>query len=348
MKIPRILYTSGDPAGVGLDLALTLAAHNFAAQIVVLADPKHLSQRIQERSSLGNKTPENNTLENKAIEIITIDDSFFSQAVFSNSNANTLYVYPIEDTLCHNVIAGHAEKNTSPYILAMLDKAINLCATGNADAMVTGPINKALINDYGINFSGHTEYLAEATNTKKTVMMLSNDTVSVCLATTHIPLKAVAEAITEANLRETLTIMHDYWLQFNTKPAHISVLGLNPHAGEDGHIGTEEKDFITNTLKALNHEGMNLHGPLSADTAFCQPLLTNTDMYLAMYHDQGLPIVKYTGFGNTVNITLGLPITRTSVDHGTAYALAAGDGIDSGSLDKAIAVAIGITQNKHN
>jgi 4-hydroxythreonine-4-phosphate dehydrogenase len=221
--------------------------------------------------------------------------------------------------------------------LQTLDAAIDGCLQNTFAAMVTGPVHKSVINDAGIPFSGHTEYLAEKTHTDKVVMMLATEGLRVALATTHLPLKEVPAAITSTELETVIRILHrDMQNQFGIKQPRILVAGLNPHAGEGGHLGREEIDVIEPVLKKLRGEQMNLIGPLPADTLFTAKYLDHADAVLAMYHDQGLPVLKYKGFGNAVNVTLGLPIIRTSVDHGTALDLAGTGKADMGSLRTAI------------
>jgi 4-hydroxythreonine-4-phosphate dehydrogenase len=231
-------------------------------------------------------------------------------------------------------------------VVRTLELATDGCLSGCFDAMVTAPVQKSIINDAGIPFSGHTEFLAARTNTAQVVMLLAAGELRVALATTHLPLSAVSKAITRDSLARTLRILHaDLQGKFSIEAPCIAVLGLNPHAGEGGHLGREEIEIITPLLEQLRAEGMHLLGPLPADTAFSPKLLEQTDAYLAMFHDQGLPVLKYAGFGNAVNITLGLPIVRTSVDHGTALELA-GTGLASdGSLRAALGLAVKLARH---
>jgi 4-hydroxythreonine-4-phosphate dehydrogenase len=218
---------------------------------------------------------------------------------------------------------------------------------GDFDAVVTGPVHKGIINKAGVSFSGHTEYFAQQSNTADVVMMLATDGLRVCLATTHIPLAYVSRAITPERIEKVVRIMNtDLKLKFGIAQPTIYVCGLNPHAGEDGHLGKEEIQIITPTLDMLRSQGLNLIGPLPADTIFQPKYLDKADAVLAMYHDQGLPVLKFKGFGNSVNITLGLPFIRTSVDHGTAVDLAGSGDVDTGSMKRAISKAIKLAKRK--
>ena len=249
------------------------------------------------------------------------------------------------------VQAGQLNKNNSQYVLNMLNIAIDGCQDGTFDAMVTAPIHKGIINDAGITFTGHTEYLAERTNTKNVVMMLVGGGMRVALATIHIALKDVPSAITKTGLESTLRILHaDLIAKFGIRNPRILVAGLNPHAGEDGYLGHEEIDIINPVLDKLRNENMNLVGALPADTLFTKHHLDKADAVLAMYHDQGLPVLKHASFGGGVNVTLGLPIIRTSVDHGTALDLAGANKtsnkINNGSMIAAIELAIELASQK--
>ncbi len=239
------------------------------------------------------------------------------------------------------VVPGHPDVRNAPYVIEMLDRACDGCTNGEFAAMVTAPVQKSILMDAGFRFSGHTEYLAERTRAALPVMLLINDSLRVALVTTHLALRDVPRAITRERLRATLRIVNmDLERHFSLQPPRIAVLGLNPHAGEGGHLGREELDIIEPVIAELRAEGMNLQGPIPADTAFTPHFLKGVDVVLAMYHDQGLPVLKHVGFGNAVNMTLGLPILRTSVDHGTALALARSGKADAGSLSAAVALAI--------
>ena len=236
---------------------------------------------------------------------------------------------------------GRLDPGNSPYVLRLLDRALSGCRSGEFAAMVTAPVHKGIINDAGIPFTGHTEYLAEKTQTPRVVMMLAGGDLRVALATTHLPLRDVPDAITRESLEATLRILHtDLQIKYGINRPRILVAGLNPHAGEGGHLGDEEIRVITPVVERLRGEGMQLLGPLPADTLFTPPLLAQGDCILAMYHDQGLTALKYATFGHGINVTLGLPIIRTSVDHGTALELAGTGRADPGSLFAAVTEAV--------
>ncbi len=317
----RIALTPGEPAGIGPDLVVTLAQVAQPHEIVIIADPQLLLSRAQ---SLG--LP----LSLREINLAEIPRA---------SLAGELAILPVH--LNSPAQAGVLNVDNATYILKTLDAAINGCVKQEFAALVTGPVHKSVINDAGIAFTGHTEYLAEKTATEKVVMMLATTGLRVALATTHLPLKDVAAAINETELTQVITILQrDLQQQFGIAKPRILVCGLNPHAGEGGHLGREEIDIIEPTLHRLRAQGINLIGPLPADTLFTPKYLDHADAVLAMYHDQGLPVLKYKGFGQAVNITLGLPIIRTSVDHGTALDLAGTGKADLGSLRTALSYAI--------
>jgi 4-hydroxythreonine-4-phosphate dehydrogenase len=240
-------------------------------------------------------------------------------------------------------VPGRLDVANAPYVLETLDMAIGGCAAGAFHAIVTAPVHKGVINDAGVRFSGHTEYFAAATGAELPVMLLVGGGLRVALATTHLPLAKVSAAIEPQRLADVLTIMdHDLRRLFGLRRPRILVLGLNPHAGESGHLGREEIEVIEPTLEVLRTQGLRLEGPVPADTAFLPHRLAGIDAVLAMYHDQGLPVLKHASFGHAVNVTLGLPIIRTSVDHGTALDRAGGKDIDSGSLDAALELAVAL------
>ncbi len=323
-----IALTPGEPAGIGPDLVITLAQEAQQHEIVAIADPQLLQTRAQQ---LG-----------LPLRLREIDLHEKPRA----SVAGELAVLPV--ALAQAAVPGKLNVSNAPYILQTLDAAITGCMAGHFAALVTGPVQKSVINDAGIPFSGHTEYLAEKTNTPKVVMMLATEGLRVALATTHLPLKDVAAAITDDELTQVTEILQrDMQLQFGIEQPRILVCGLNPHAGEGGHLGREEIDVIEPVLEKLRARGMNLIGPLPADTLFTPKYLDKADAVLAMYHDQGLPVLKYKGFGQAVNITLGLPIIRTSVDHGTALDLAGTGKADLGSLRTALAYALAMVAAKH-
>ena len=251
----------------------------------------------------------------------------------------------IDVPLAAAVTAGRLDSANAPYVLHTLEIAIDGCMRGRFDAMVTAPVHKGIINDAGIAFTGHTEFLAERTRTAHVVMLLVGGGLRVALATTHVAVKDIARQITPGSLEQTLRVLHrDLTTRFGIAAPRIAVAGLNPHAGESGHLGREEIDIIAPLLERLRREGMQLTGPLPADTLFNPQRLRNFDCVLAMYHDQGLPVLKYASFGSGVNITLGLPIVRTSVDHGTALDLAGTGNVDIGSLRTAIELAAALAR----
>jgi len=326
----KIVITSGEPAGIGPDICLNLTGPITDAldntELYIIADPVLLTERAE---LLGKEIhlQIHNSTDN-------LSDSY---------QAGKLNVIPLP--LNEPVQAGKLNAKNSAYVLNMLDLAHDLCLQNLVDAMVTGPIQKSIINQAGYSFTGHTEYLAEKTESAP-VMMLATNKMRVALATTHLPLKNVSQAITRETLTETLNILNLFLKQkVGIEKPRILVCGLNPHAGEDGNLGDEEINTIIPVIKKLQQQDMGLVGPLPADTLFTAKYLSNADAVLAMYHDQGLPVLKYSGFGKAVNITLGLPFIRTSVDHGTALDLAAtGDASDS-SMIEAINMAIELNQH---
>jgi 4-hydroxythreonine-4-phosphate dehydrogenase len=321
MGLPRIAITSGEPAGIGPDIVLAAAQQPWEAELVALADPHLLEQRA---AALGLEL---------VLEPVELDGAP------RRHQPGTLKVLPV--SLGQPCQPGQLNTANAAYVLQTLQRAVDGCMQGRFSAMVTAPVQKSVINDAGIPFSGHTEFLAEATNTDRVVMMLATRELRVALATTHLPLAAVPAAITKELLLATLQILdRDLKTKFGLDAPRIAVLGLNPHAGEGGHLGREELDIIIPALEELRAAGMDLLGPLPADTAFNPKVLERVDAVFAMYHDQGLPVLKYSGFGNAINITLGLPIIRTSVDHGTALDLAGSGSADPGSLGRALDVAI--------
>ena len=321
MTIPRIAITAGEPAGIGPDVVLAVAQQPCAAELVVVADPQMLRERA---AQLG-----------LPLELEEADLATAAQA----HRPGVLKVLPV--ALNKTCLPGRLDPANGPYVLETLQTAVNGCMAGTFGAMVTAPVQKSVINDAGIPFSGHTEFLAQATGTPRVVMMLATEQLRVALATTHLPLSAVPGAITRELLLETLQILaSDLTGKFGLAKPRIAVLGLNPHAGEGGHMGREEIDVIIPALEELRKNGLDLLGPLPADTAFNPKVLADCDAVFAMYHDQGLPVLKFAGFGRAVNITLGLPVIRTSVDHGTALDLAGSGNAESGSLEQALATAL--------
>ena len=316
--IPRIAITAGEPAGIGPDLCIAVAQQHFEAELVIIADPQLLQQRaalLQQNFRLSPYRPT------------------------SAPRAGQVSVAPVP--LRAAAEAGKLASENAAYVLETLDCAIRGCKDRSFQAMVTAPVHKGIINDAGIAFTGHTEYLAEKTGAATVVMMLATPGLRVALATTHLPLAQVSAAITRDRLEAVLRCLHAELVnRFSIADPRILVAGLNPHAGEDGHLGREEIDVIEPVLAALREQGLRLSGPLPADTLFTPPCLARADAVLAMYHDQGLPVLKHMGFGRSVNITLGLPLVRTSVDHGTALEKAATGAADAGSLAAAIEAAI--------
>jgi 4-hydroxythreonine-4-phosphate dehydrogenase len=324
---PRIALTPGEPGGIGPDLCLLLAQQAHDVELVAVCDPALLQARAK---ILG--LPFNwRHLDTGAVPLKTVPGE--------------LCISPVP--LAQPVACGHTSPANARYVLETLDTAISGCLDGRFAAMVTGPVHKAVINEAGIPFSGHTEYLAEATATENAVMLLATEGLRVALATTHIPLSEVSGRITASRLDRTIhTLHHGLRVDFGIEHPVITVCGLNPHAGEGGHLGREEIDIIIPALQILRAQGLNLTGPLPADTVFTPDHLGQTDAVLAMYHDQGLPVLKHMGFGQAVNITLGLPIIRTSVDHGTALELAGTGKAAAGSLQAALSCAIEIARRR--
>lgn len=320
MPLPFAL-TPGEPAGIGPDLCLLLARETQPHAIVAIASRTLLAERAEQ---LG-----------LAIDLLDVGPGAWPTAP---ATANSLYVW--DTPLQAPVTAGQLNPHNGRYVLDTLTRAGQGCIDGIFAGMITAPVHKGVINEAGISFSGHTEFLAELTGTEQVVMMLATHGLRVALVTTHLPLKDVAAAITAERLERVTRILHaDLVGKFGIAQPRILVCGLNPHAGEGGHLGREEIDIIEPALQRMRGEGLNLIGPLPADTLFTPKHLDTCDAVLAMYHDQGLPVLKYKGFGAAVNVTLGLPIVRTSVDHGTALDLAGTGRIDTGSLQVALETA---------
>jgi len=317
--IPRLAITPGEPAGIGPDLCVRIAQRDWASELIAVADPALLAARAE---ALG-----------LPLQLTTWDPAAGATA----HRAGALKIRPA--SLSGPAQPGRLDPANAGYVAETLKMACDGCLSGLFDAMVTGPVHKGVINDAGLPFSGHTEFLAERCGADP-VMMLVAPGLRVALATTHLPLARVSRAITPEVLTRVLdTLDRELRTRFGIGHPRILVCGLNPHAGEGGHLGREEIEIIEPTLAKLRAAGLDLTGPLPADTAFVAPRLAQADVVLAMYHDQGLPVLKHLGFGRAVNVTLGLPIIRTSVDHGTALDLA-GTGLgDTGSLEAAIACA---------
>ena len=321
----RLALTPGEPAGVGPDLLIQTVQQQQDLEIVAFADANMLAKRAE--------------LLGLPLKILPFDKT----QTPTPTAAGTVTV--AEVSLTETAVPGQLNLNNAPYVLKTLDAAIAACQSGVCQSMVTGPVQKSIINDAGISFSGHTEYLAEKTSTATVVMMLATTELRVALATTHLPLRDVADEITAELLGNVINVLHqDLITKFNIAAPKILVCGLNPHAGEGGHRGREEIEIIEPVLDQFREQGLDIIGPLPADTLFTAKHLQTADAVLAMYHDQGLPVLKYQGFGKATNITLGLPIVRTSVDHGTALDLAGTGAADNGSLITAIQVASHMAQ----
>ena len=321
MRVPRIVITSGEPAGIGPDTCVMIAQADWDADLVVAADPDLIESAA------------------RALTLPVAVTPYDPAATPTPSRAGRITV--LAARCAHAPVAGTLDPANARYVLDLLDRACDGCARGEFAAMVTAPVQKSVMNDAGVAFTGHTEYLAARTHAPLPVMLLVCERMRVALVTTHLPLAAVPAAITADRLLATLRIVHaDLRRRFRIASPRIMVLGLNPHAGEAGHLGREEIDVIGPALRVARVEGIDARGPIPADTAFTPRALADVDVVLAMYHDQGLPVLKAASFGDAVNVTLGLPIVRTSVDHGTALALARTGRADAGSLRAAVALAI--------
>lgn len=320
-----LAITTGEPAGIGPDLILSIASQSLPNHVVI-ADPALLARRAEEL--------------NLAVTIKAVDNP----SACHDHEPGQLQVYPIRSQA--PTIPGKPDKRNADYVLNCLELAAQGCLQGKFAAVITGPVHKAIMNEANIPFTGQTEFFAQQCHVKNTVMMLTNSALRVALATTHLPLKEISQAITEESITAKLQVLHDDLItKFNIPKPHILVSGLNPHAGEQGHLGREEIDIIEPSLEKLRQQGYHLTGPLPADTLFTEKYLSQADAVFAMYHDQGLPVLKYAGFGQGVNITLGLPIIRTSVDHGTACDLAGTGKASPDSLLAAIHCATQLVKN---
>ena len=307
-----IAYTPGEPSGIGPDLVIMYAQKSIKKNLLVYCDPDVLIDRAKQLNlpiSLKESNPE-------------------------ICNKSELNIYPIRTDI--KVEPGKLKSNNAAYVLNTLNQATKDCLSGRCDGLLTGPVNKGIINESGVLFSGHTEFLAKLSGVSRTVMLLATKELKVALATTHLPLKEVSNHITRKSLKEVITIIKNSFIYFGINNPHILVCGLNPHAGEDGHLGDEEVNVISPVISELNDLGYNLTGPVPADTAFTSNSLRKVDVVLTMYHDQGLPVLKAQGFNQAANITLGLPFFRTSVDHGTAIELAGTGRISLGSFNVAL------------
>jgi len=319
--LPFIVVSSGEPAGIGPDIALALGSRAFAARLAVLGDPALLAERAR---ALGSN--------------VRLHECASPAAVGPHQPGHLRMLHvPLRTP----VRAGELDTANAAYVLEMLHRGTELCVAGTAAAIVTAPVQKSVITKSGVKFSGHTEFLAELTGTAQPVMLLAGKSLRVALATTHLPLRAVADALDVAALTSIIRITHDdLTRRFRIEKPRVMVLGMNPHAGESGTLGTEELTLIEPAVRALVAEGLAVFGPVSADTAFTPESLARCDVVVAMYHDQGLPVLKALSFGEIVNVTLGLPIVRTSVDHGTALPLAGTGRARPESLFAAVELAI--------
>lgn len=325
----RIVITAGEPAGIGPDLCLDIAQQQFPCELIVIADPELMQQRAQQ---LG-----------LDIKFTEVD---LTQAPRPSTQGEIRYI-PVK--LAHACQAGQLDKRNALYVLQSLEIALNGCLNGQFDAVVTAPVHKGIINDAGIDFTGHTEFFADGAGVDKVVMMLATEQLRVALATTHLPLKDVSSQITRASLTQIISIIEtSFHNQVGIQSPRIAVCGLNPHAGEGGHLGREEIDVISPVIEQFQQKGVDLSGPWPADTIFVDEKLKHYDVVLAMYHDQGLPVLKHHGFGKAVNVTLGLPFIRTSVDHGTALELAGTGQAKSSSLIAAITMAMTMNTNRNS
>ncbi|MDR2690150.1 MAG: 4-hydroxythreonine-4-phosphate dehydrogenase PdxA [Azoarcus sp.] len=319
---PVLAITSGEPSGIGPELCARLVEREWPAHLVVVGDAELIEERLERAGHALVVRPWQPGL--------TPEHGMFDV---------------LHCPLIAPALVGDPTPQNAAYVLSILDQAIGGCMQGVFDAMVTAPVHKGVICESGVPFSGHTEYLATKTGTQQVVMMLVGGGMRVALATTHLPLIDVAKALTQERLTRTLEIVHhDLTEYFGVPRPRILVAGFNPHAGESGHIGREEVDIIAPALERLRAKGMDLVGPLPADTLFAPHTLAQADAVLAMYHDQGLPVLKHASFGSGVNVTLGLPIIRTSVDHGTAFDIAGTGRADPGSLFAAVEQAIGMAR----
>jgi 4-hydroxythreonine-4-phosphate dehydrogenase len=315
-----IAVTAGEPAGIGPDLCLALASFKFPCPLVIVGSRALLAERAR---LLG----------------LDVEVAAYLPGAAAAAHPGRLEVLDVP--LAAPCVAGRLDTANARHVLELLDRATDGAANGEFAAVVTAPVQKSVINDAGVPFTGHTEYLAARTGAAHPVMLLAADNLRVALATTHLPLRAVSDAITASLLDTTLRIISgDVGRLWGMTRPRIAVCGLNPHAGESGHLGTEDRDVIAPAIERARAAGMLVDGPLPADTVFVPRALSNYDVVLAMYHDQGLPVLKHAGFGHAVNVTLGLPIIRTSVDHGTALDLAGTGRADAGSLIAATQLAV--------
>lgn len=323
--IPRIVITPGEPAGIGPDVTVRIAALEWAAELVVVGSPDLLRERAKQL-----KLP-------LALDVV----DFAAPAIIHKPGR--LKIFPIElDVACET---GKLNSKNSAYVFRCLEMAAGFCLKKSAHALVTGPVQKSILNEAQIPFTGHTDFLTQFCDVEQSIMLFVIDKLKVALATTHIPLSEVANAITAANLEKILRLLKkELQKKFHLAQPKILVAGLNPHAGEHGNLGREEINVIIPVLEKLRAENFDVIGPLPADTIFTEKYLQTADVILGMYHDQALPVVKYMGFDRAVNVTLGLPFIRTSVDHGTALDIAGTEAVNAGSMSAAIKLAISLTQ----
>ena len=313
--MPLVALTAGEPAGIGPDLCALLAREKFSGRVVIVGDPDVIVERARMRG-------------------IPFDIPEYRD----RASAPAISILPVPAAV--PVVPGRLDVANARHVLAILDRALDGCVINEFDAMVTAPVQKSVLNDAGIAFTGHTEYLADRTATPLVVMLLVGGGLRVALATTHLALSEVPRAITRELIESVIRVLDaDLRKRFGVMRPRILVAGLNPHAGESGYLGREEIDSIAPAIEALAREGFAVSGPFPADTLFTPRVLGEGDCVLAMFHDQGLPVLKYAAFGDAVNVTLGLPIIRTSVDHGTALDRAGAGEVDAGSLREAIALA---------
>jgi len=323
MTVRRLVITSGEPAGIGPDICLAVSMRDWPCEIVVAGDPALLESRAVRLGIQAELAP------------------FVPGRTARPHRGGHVAVLPFRTAA--SVEPGRLDPANAPYVLAMLDAACDGCSRGEFDAMVTAPVQKGVISDAGVPFAGHTEYLAARLACARPVMLLAAGSLRVALATTHVPLAAVPGCLSKGLIADVLRVLDEGLRErFHLPAPRILVCGLNPHAGESGHLGREEIDFIGPAIEAARRAGIDARGPVPADTAFTPASLAHADAILAMFHDQGLPVLKHAGFGRGVNVTLGLPIVRTSVDHGTALELAGTGRADPGSLAAAIDLALGI------
>lgn len=317
-KKPRILVTAGEPAGIGPDICVALAQNSHHADLVFIADPDVLLARARQLN-----LP------------LTLTETLTDERLAPH----TLKIMPV--AVAQPVIAGELNPENAAYVLETLRVAAKLCLQKQADAVLTAPVHKGVINQAGIPFKGHTEFFAEQSNVKQTVMLFAAGALKVALATTHLPLKDVSQTLTPDLLRDVIVILHrELQTKFHIVSPRLLIAGLNPHAGEGGYLGREELDVMLPVIQMLRAQGLNLSDPLPADTIFTPHRLQSADAVLAMYHDQGLPLIKYASFGHAVNVTLGLPFIRTSVDHGTALDIAGTGQADASSLLAALKLTL--------